>query len=323
MSNVRMVVILVVVILVLVLAGRALGYTNEPSFCQRCHIIEPFYESWKMADHAKWGVECIDCHFESGAIGYLKGKTYSVLKLAEFAIGAYGRPTRARLVSNQNCLKCHETVLAKRIDLSGGLQFYHEKHVDRAKAECRQCHTAIGHPGAVAMPVVTQPPRISMDSCLICHDGTHGPVIFGEAMRSGVLHPGEPQIDTELWKQTHWRAALGTLKIQGQSFKIDKAACMQCHEEPTTTSPCQNCHLPALASFPSSVENCLRCHSDILDEKLDLDGVPYYHERHLHHVDLICQDCHIRITHQDICANCHNGKTAPAIFGRLEWRRHG
>lgn len=151
--------------------GRGLKLTNEPTFCAKCHIIEPFYHSWQDSLHARQDVECVDCHFRPGVTGLIQGKLYAALKLTQFTIGAYHRPVAAESVTNQNCLCCHENILTREIALAGGLSFAHEAHITEQQAECRGCHPAIGHPGAVYQPVVTQPPRISRDICLLCHDG--------------------------------------------------------------------------------------------------------------------------------------------------------
>ncbi|MFQ6057311.1 MAG: NapC/NirT family cytochrome c [Anaerolineae bacterium] len=316
MRNVIIVIILAAVILFLLSLGRVMDYTNTPGFCRRCHIIEPFYQGWAEAEHAQRGVVCIHCHFKPGVTGYLQGKAYAAIKLAEFALGAYNTPRGARLVTNQNCLRCHEEILTQEIALAGGLAFYHEQHVDRAKAECRQCHPAIGHPGAVAQAIVTQPPRIAKDACLGCHDGQRAPVVFGSATPSGKIHPGEPKVDTGLWKQTHWQAAIGPISIEGQPFEIDEAVCIGCHGDPTQVSSCQGCHTLPATTYPPGVRSCLRCHQEAIGQRLEVEGMPYYHERHLLYTDLICQDCHVKITHQEICVNCHNGQRAPAIFSR-------
>jgi hypothetical protein len=260
-------------------------------------------------------VECLACHFEPGVVGAIRGEAYAGLKLIQFFIGAYEAPTGAELVRNVNCLRCHEEVLTKKIDLAGGLAFYHEKHVDRAKAECRQCHTAIGHPGAVATAIVTEPPRINKDVCLRCHDGRGAPVVFGAATPSSKTHPAEPRVDTGIWKQTHWQAAVGTATIAGKPFKIDPAACAACHGQPTEAAACRSCHLSADVGYAPQTQNCLRCHGPTMAQKLELDSVPFYHDKHLLRVRLVCQDCHRQVTHQQICANCHDGQRAPAIFG--------
>jgi hypothetical protein len=43
-------------------------------------------------------------------------------------------------------------------------------------------------------------------------------------------------------------------------------------------------------------------------------GLDFSHDKHLLHTSLSCEDCHTRVTHDEICANCHDGESAPAIF---------
>jgi len=296
------------------LGTRGLAATNDPAFCASCHIIEPFYRSWQGTVHARQAVQCVDCHFRPGLSGRIQGETYAVLKLAQFAVGAYDRPTAAVLVTNQNCLRCHKEVVAQAITLPGALSFAHQTHLTKAKMECRNCHPAIGHPGAVTQPVVTQPPRIARDVCLRCHEGQTAPVVFGAATTSGVGHPAPPFLDTGEWRQSHWRAAGQPMTIRGLPFQIAPETCARCHGEPELADNCKDCHKPLTADYRPEVQPCLRCHQQTMTTTLTFDGVPYVHDKHLRQSDLVCQDCHKQITHQAICETCHDGVQSPAIF---------
>jgi|GEM_PF-2372319 len=313
--NGRFLSVLVVVIVLLALAGRVV--TNEittPGFCRRCHLIEPFYMSWQIGQHAQRSVVCVDCHFESGWMGQLRGEAYAAIKLGQFMVGAVREPTAARFVVNENCLRCHQDILQTQIKLPGELAFSHEQHVDQNQAKCAQCHPAIGHPGAVTQAIVGQPARYNRDLCLRCHDGRRGPTIFGAITRSGKLHPGEPMIDTGLWKQTHWRAKSGLTTDAGPNFKFESAECIRCHGVPRENQECQGCHTPIAQTLPGSTQPCLKCHLQIMTTKLLVEGLPYSHQTHLLATTATCHDCHQRITHDQICSDCHNGVRAPDIF---------
>jgi len=309
--------LIVFLIVVLGLGARGVALSNDPSFCGNCHIIEPFYRSWQDASHARRGVQCVDCHFRPGLAGRIQGETYAALKLAQFAIGAYDQPTGAMLVTNQNCLRCHSDMLSRQIPLPGGLSFAHETHVKKAHAECRLCHLAIGHPGAVTQPIVTQPPRIARDVCLRCHDGKAAPVVFGAAVPSGVVHPAPPLLDTGEWRQTHWRAVGRPMMVHGQPFQIVPEACAKCHGNPEEAAECRPCHKPPASDYKAEVKPCLKCHQETMTKTLTFEGVPYMHVHHLLQTNLVCSDCHRQITHQLICEKCHDGEQAPDIFGGM------
>lgn len=305
-----------IIIIALAFAGRiVVNETTNPGFCRRCHVIEPFYLSWQKGQHAQRNVQCIDCHFRSGWTGQLQGEAYAAIKLVQFAVGAVREPTAAQFVANENCLRCHQNILSRQLKIPGELMFSHEKHIDQNQVQCRQCHPAIGHPGAVAQAIVGQPARINRDSCLKCHDGQRGPTIFGTIARSGKIHPAEPKLDTGLWKQTHWRASHGLNTDAGPDFKIEEAACAQCHGVPRESPQCQGCHTATPQTLSPGTQVCLKCHLQVLAARLSVDGLPYYHQSHLIGTSATCSDCHKRISHDQICSNCHNGVRAPDIFG--------
>lgn len=305
------VVVILAISLVLI---RGFQYAHDPDFCGGCHLIEPFYKSWKEASHSAYGALCTDCHYGSGLAGYLKGEVYAFVMFSKYALGRYDLPTSARLLTNENCLECHPEILDREIAVAGGLIFYHREHVEVKGVECRHCHTAIGHPGAVAQAVVAEPPKISKDICLRCHDGEKAPIVVGSPLTSGKVHPGELAIDTGIWKQEHWKAALAPAKIAGRTVSIERGDCLSCHGEPREVTGCQNCHVPLALDYPAASENCLRCHQETMTKELAAEGLPFYHDKHLLHTSSLCEDCHLRITHQEICVDCHNGQVAPAIF---------
>ncbi|MDO8525749.1 MAG: NapC/NirT family cytochrome c [Candidatus Omnitrophota bacterium] len=36
-------------------------FSTSPQFCRSCHIMKPYYDSWKASKHNK--VACVDCHY--------------------------------------------------------------------------------------------------------------------------------------------------------------------------------------------------------------------------------------------------------------------
>jgi cytochrome c nitrite reductase small subunit len=299
---------------VLMIAAGGFVYTRDPAFCGRCHLIEPFYKSWKEANHAGYGAGCIDCHYGPGMAGRIKGEVYTSVMFMKYAVGSYGQPTWRGLLINENCLECHPGVLDEEMILAGELPFYHREHVEVKGVECRSCHTAIGHPGAVASAVVGEPPKISQDICLRCHDEDTAPVVIGQPTASLRAHPGNPQIDTGIWKQEHWRAAAGSALIEGELVSIQPSECLACHTEPTEESGCQECHTVASTGYDPDAQSCLGCHEQAMNQEYSVYDLPFYHDKHLLHTQASCKDCHTRVTHDEICAGCHDGKSAPAIF---------
>lgn len=108
---------LVIILFLTIGIATAFGirYTNKTEFCESCHIIQPYAETWKTSfmgnpDGPLGGknVKCIDCHFEPGVLGYARGKIYSLMKLMEYGSQSYDvPPPSADLLTNSSCLQCH------------------------------------------------------------------------------------------------------------------------------------------------------------------------------------------------------------------------
>jgi nitrate/TMAO reductase-like tetraheme cytochrome c subunit len=60
---------------VLVFIGLSIGsveYTSRSDFCNSCHIMEPYYDSWKQGAHKD--VACVKCHISPGVENFLVAK---------------------------------------------------------------------------------------------------------------------------------------------------------------------------------------------------------------------------------------------------------
>lgn len=78
--------VLLGVLAALVVVGAAAGgvllqASKKPSFCASCHIIKPYYQSWKegsllAARHAGAGVACLDCHHKTNTEKLKEGIRY-------------------------------------------------------------------------------------------------------------------------------------------------------------------------------------------------------------------------------------------------------
>jgi cytochrome c nitrite reductase small subunit len=94
----------VIVLLGAVCAGGLLKASEKPSFCNTCHIMEPYYQSWNSgvllaSKHADAGVECQDCHHSTIPDKALQGLNYIT--------GNYKMPLHAPEVDRAYCLDCH------------------------------------------------------------------------------------------------------------------------------------------------------------------------------------------------------------------------
>ena len=56
--------IMLLVVIVIFFSGGAIVITGQPGFCNSCHIMNSYYESWENSSHSK--VNCLDCHLQPG-----------------------------------------------------------------------------------------------------------------------------------------------------------------------------------------------------------------------------------------------------------------
>ncbi len=131
-----------------VISEKVLAITESPDFCgKNCHIMRPYYDAWSVSPHKD--VPCVDCHYEPGLIGHLKGKINGLIQMYEWETSpesSFSAPTAK--VSDENCLACH----AKRIYSSdtnfSGVNFSHSDHP--IQLNCISCHTDVKHSPSTA-----------------------------------------------------------------------------------------------------------------------------------------------------------------------------
>jgi nitrate/TMAO reductase-like tetraheme cytochrome c subunit len=132
--------ILIFICLVIVIitgAGAGLVKTSDnPAFCSVCHIMKPYYESWKSGDllankHASAGITCHQCHESSISVQAEEG--------IKFVTGDYKDPLDKRdFGTREFCLECHnfdEVKAATNFEESNP----HDNH--NGKQECNTCHS--------------------------------------------------------------------------------------------------------------------------------------------------------------------------------------
>ncbi len=139
--------ILLVAVMFAILMFLMMEVTGQPGFCKSCHIMEPYYATWKASVHNE--VNCMDCHSEPGFAGYVKGKSVAPAHLVNYVLGR--APTKPNAtVQDISCLRaeCHnsEELVSKDVDYNG-VKFTHKGHienmVDGITISCRTCHSRV------------------------------------------------------------------------------------------------------------------------------------------------------------------------------------
>lgn len=154
------------VIIVLIIGSFVTAhFTSASSFCDGCHEMDPYYQSWQASTHDS--VECRECHVPPGAIPYVKTKLGSFREIyVHFSSHPDAPLGVTREIPNSNCLKCHNPPQDPSLPTA---TFKHDKHSGQS---CITCHVRFVHT-TVNPPEYVDPAKMS--SCLQCHDGSVAP----------------------------------------------------------------------------------------------------------------------------------------------------
>ena len=88
-------------------------YSTSPSFCNSCHIMEPYYNAWKESKHSH--VACVECHYSPGEPEIIMWKKFQALsQVVKYVTRTYSSKPYAE-IEDTSCLRsgCHSTRLLK------------------------------------------------------------------------------------------------------------------------------------------------------------------------------------------------------------------
>ena len=162
-------------------AGGLMKFSESPTFCRSCHIMEPYYEAWATSGHNK--VACVECHYPPEDTGdHLWRKFQAVSQVAKFVTRTYSSKPYA-VVENKACLRsgCHsEKLLEGKIVFAGGVKFDHLPHLRERRRgrqlRCVSCHSQI---------VVGRHVEVTLESCFLCHWRVARSPMFSDGQASG------------------------------------------------------------------------------------------------------------------------------------------
>jgi len=270
--TVKIAIIIVIVIIVFaILAVVAEHYTSQPWFCGSCHIMDPYYKSWKADVHStpKAYARCVDCHYAPGEQHTFRAKFRGISQVFSYFSGRAGAGRPKAHVNDASCLRsgCHaDRKYVTKEEKLGNVIFVHAKHLDphsemlskaRAKyAELRATLTEklgadrLASIDAMAQVIEEAEARDrQLDEWLVARSLT--------TMRDDVLAYGEQmQIEVRI-------AQLGSLHCASchqfntsmtSHFALAKTTCYTCHfiNEPfnQNTGRCLSCHHPPAGPVP-------------------------------------------------------------------------
>jgi nitrate/TMAO reductase-like tetraheme cytochrome c subunit len=156
---------------VLLFSAASFWWTSQPSFCNKCHVMEPYVAAWERSSHAD--VNCEACHLQPGFFGFLGGKISGLQVVMNYIRGTYEDYSFNAAVSNGSCLQCHDEILAGNVhNAESGITVSHLDIIEMG-GKCLNCHSTVAHGNEVPEGAATHP---TMETCLTCHDDKIAPL---------------------------------------------------------------------------------------------------------------------------------------------------
>lgn len=308
--------ILILAVVFIAFSVVAIEMTSRASFCNNCHIMESYYDSWVADTHSD--VQCVECHIPPGAQNFVSAKLNGLGQVVDDWLNRTSTKPSAD-VSSFACLRegCHlmeELAQPKNEELP--FFFNHQKHLGRTylgvTIQCTTCHSHVK--GSKHFEVNT-------NVCITCH-----------------LHtPEDASPRTQLVALAADHPSMTSGGAGASSANLDPAAlvaprnCQACHEPPAEPfeyqglqvdhseyvsfgANCESCHRNVTASFQSvSDAQCLQCHIYGMDYAGETDELHRIHTAGSQKVE--CFNCHGMTAHgpdaatmmldQFDCQNCH------------------
>lgn len=279
--------ILLLVVIASFFATGAIVVTGQPGFCNSCHIMNTYYDSWKHSEHSE--INCLDCHLQPGFTGYIKGKINGLAQAVDCIVGRVGTKPNAT-VKDASCLRseCHNSnkLISTNIDYAG-IKFTHNNHVGKdvygIKISCCTCHSHFEG---------NKHFTVNNDACYTCHflkEGETG----NRVVQTGCTDCH--QVPNKIIKR-------GLVTIDHAEFVSYKASCEE------------SCHKKDI-NITSNVDDnmCLNCHSFGKEQNTDFVAL---HKDHTNNEKVECFACHGQVPHGQTavasisvmmdCQNCHS-----------------
>ncbi len=249
------------------LIALLLKATASPKFCGMCHNMTTYIESWRQSSHKN--VSCLECHFEPGVWGELKGKwkaqTHVVMKITGTA------PPRPHTeISDASCLRegCHSTEqLESKTVKFKGVNFSHDTHLSELrrgkKLKCVSCHSQIVQGKHLTVTETTcfvchfydRANHQEISNCRTCHTQTKAKLYIDANENMPFSHKNyvERMVDCE---QCHFGI------VYGDGHLMDNI-CVQCHSEPSLLSREYSSEEMHFNHVTTHKVECFRCHAGI------------------------------------------------------------
>jgi nitrate/TMAO reductase-like tetraheme cytochrome c subunit len=257
-------------------------YSAQPGFCNNCHIMRPYYDSWATSTHND--VPCISCHYAPGIKAEAMGKFQAANQVVKYVTGAYGTKPWAE-IEDAACLRsgCHSLRKVEGAVSYRGVRFDHTQHLGELRRgkqlRCTSCHSQIVQGDHVAVEQTT---------CNLCHFKGRG----SEEPVAGCVgcHRSPPRV-----------VSPAGFVVDHPQYVEDLVSCVSCHQQVTD------------GSGAADEARCWTCHN--LPERIEqFENTTLVHRVHIAEHNVECTQCHTPIVHRTVslaesaeldCAACH------------------
>ena len=308
-----------------VLSVAGVEVTSQNWFCNSCHIMNPYYDSWKQSTHAQ--VDCTKCHIAPGVANFVSAKLNGLGQVVDDVLHRTSSKPSAS-VSDFSCARsgCHDVDRLRNGGVRKGEKFLfdHGKHLgkeyDGIEIHCTTCHSHVEGKSHF---------KVNTNACVTCHlarpdRGAPAPLLVElaqptqattkeaktlpssratvPAAEAGVAH-GAPASSTPSV------ASLTTdARIISAQAKAAPNSCKNCHEPPQKEftyrglkvvhseylaygAACESCHNGVTAK-PQPVRNdhCFNCHEFGMERFTNSADTHHVHSAGDHKVE--CLSCH-------------------------------
>lgn len=277
-----------IVLTLVILVGLmtiTLQVTSTPTFCNTCHNMKPYYDSWQKSTHSH--VTCTDCHFPPGITSKIKGKFTALSMLVNYFTGVYKRNKPWAEISDESCMRegCHETrTLTGKVDYKKDISFDHAHHLKDLrrgkKLRCTSCHSQIVQGSHMS---------VTESTCFLCHFKDAEITATADQCIKCHVPPVAKEGDET------------TIPYDHTTVLERKIGCGKCHG----TMVVGDGMVPKI--------RCSGCHADV-KKIASYDDTDLMHKNHITDHKIECDQCHTEIQHKSVartefvkpdCHACH------------------
>lgn len=285
-----------ILLFVIVLAGAA-EYTSRPAFCPTCHYMESFYQSWRTSAHNK--VDCVECHFEPGLTGVIKGKLNGLVQIVSYVSSSYKKRKPWAEIPDNTCARsgCHEKQAFNDTTYDfKGIAFNHKHHLQELRRgktlKCTSCHSQIVQGTHI---------EVTVSTCFNCHfkKSTDPEHKYDKLSNCTTCHDWNSKTNEQMANYRYNHSSVVQNKIN-----------------------CYSCHTNTVAGNGEvGKERCFQCHFET--ERLEkYEDTEFMHTTHITKHSLRCFSCHTSIQHKiqkmdpaspPDCVSCHSNSHSSQV----------